>query len=109
MKYSPRRTQEQWQTILNNFQSSGLTAKIFCQRQKISYPSFVKWKQTLSLTPVSTQKSTPALIKVATSSYAGRFDNPTKTVAYHLAGGRSIVWDATVDPSYIASVLRLLP
>jgi hypothetical protein len=109
MKYSPRRTREQWQAILNDFQSSGLTAKNFCQRQKISYASFIKWKQTLNFRSVPTQKQNSALIKVIRSPNVSRFDSSIKTVTYHLSGDRSLMWDATVDPSYIASVLRLLP
>lgn len=44
-----RRTRQQWQTIINQFSESGLSAPKFCEQNNISYASFSKWRSTLKL------------------------------------------------------------
>jgi hypothetical protein len=42
------RSAAQWQSILNDFQVSGLSAPKFCEQNAISYASFAKWRHKLS-------------------------------------------------------------
>ena len=104
MTYTPRRSKDQWQAIVDDFQNCGLTIKSFCKKRNISYASFVKWKQ--QLTPTM-KKSTSALIKVTASTMKSE-PRITSKIAFYLPSGRSITWGETVDPSYIAVVLRSL-
>ncbi len=53
-----RRSREQWQQIIEQFQSSGQSGAAFCKAQAISYASFCQWRQTLSAAPAVA--STPA-------------------------------------------------
>ncbi len=48
IKKSPRKTQEQWQTIVDAFSTSNLSAPEFCKQQHIQYSSFSKWRQRFS-------------------------------------------------------------
>ena len=43
-----RRTNEQWQVILDQWQESELTPKAFCSQQGITYPSFQAARQRLA-------------------------------------------------------------
>lgn len=42
-----RRSREQWQQIIEQFQASDQSGAAFCKSQAISYASFCQWKQTL--------------------------------------------------------------
>jgi hypothetical protein len=48
MTYSPRRTPEQWQALVDQWQSSGQPASRFCDAQAIGYASFCSWRKRLA-------------------------------------------------------------
>lgn len=48
MTYAPRRTPEQWQTLVDQWQSSGQSAARFCDVQAIGYASFCSWRKRLA-------------------------------------------------------------
>ena len=62
----PRRTPDQWQTIVDTFHTSKLTAPKFCLHEGINYPSFIKWKKRLS-DDLSVDSSTPPFIELTQS------------------------------------------
>ncbi len=48
MTYAPRRTPEQWQALVDQWQSSGQSAARFCDAQAIGYASFCSWRKRLA-------------------------------------------------------------
>lgn len=44
---APRRTTEQWQSIVNQQIQSGLSGAAFCKAEGIKYPSFMNWRLKL--------------------------------------------------------------
>ena len=42
------RSRDQWQSIIDDFSSSGLSAPKFCEHNNLPYGSFAKWRQKLS-------------------------------------------------------------
>ena len=54
---SVRRNREQWQSLINEQQQSGLTQAQFCQQNKLAVSSFYNWKRRLS---ESTEYKQPA-------------------------------------------------
>ena len=44
----PRRTRSEWQSIVEEHQTSGLTAQEFCKRHNLAYQSLLKWRSVLS-------------------------------------------------------------
>jgi hypothetical protein len=48
MTYAPRRTPEQWQALVNQWQSSAQSAARFCDAQGIGYASFCSWRKRLA-------------------------------------------------------------
>jgi putative transposase len=57
------RTAKQWQSIIDDFLSSDLSAPKFCEQHNLPYGSFAKWR--LKLLPTATQPDT----KTAASSF----------------------------------------
>ncbi len=43
-----RRTPEQWQTLIQQWQDSGLSAPQFCLQHNIGYASFCNWRKRLA-------------------------------------------------------------
>lgn len=42
-----RKSQAQWQAVIEQYQASGLSGTQFCQKNDIAYGSFCKWRQRL--------------------------------------------------------------
>ena len=42
------RSAEQWQSILANYEKSGLTQEAFCKRESLAGSTFSKWRNRLS-------------------------------------------------------------
>lgn len=58
-----RRSQAQWQAIIDEFQQSGLSGTKFCSKNTIPYASFSKWRQRLTKRPAkSSEKPTTDFI-----------------------------------------------
>jgi len=53
MSYAHRRTPEQWQALIEQWQSSGQSAARFCDAQAIAYASFCSWRKRLADDQVS--------------------------------------------------------
>lgn len=58
--YSPRRTAEQWQALVTQWQQSDQSAKDFCTEQHLGYASFCQWRKRLSQNNESMVTSGPA-------------------------------------------------
>lgn len=62
MESRRRRSVEEWQSLVDEQQASGLSAKVFCRERKLCDASFYKWRQRLSNPPaVSNPSSMPFL------------------------------------------------
>ena len=61
------RSQEQWQTIIEGQQTSGLTILDYCQQQQLSTSSFYALKKKLSLSSGNFVRA-----KIAQNSTTGR-------------------------------------
>lgn len=52
--YTPRRSAEQWQSLVNQWQASGQSARQFCKEQALGYASFCQWRKRLNGTESKT-------------------------------------------------------
>ena len=43
----PARSESQWQELIERQATSGLTAQQFCERESLSYKSFLRWRSRL--------------------------------------------------------------
>jgi len=56
-----RRTRQQWQQLIEQWQASGVSAPQFCSEHHIAYSSFCKWRQHFS-TPTDSENDMPGFI-----------------------------------------------
>ena len=63
-----RRTEGEWREILGRFAGSGCSQSEFCIREKISLPSFHKWRHKLSVGVVSSFVEVGEVSKAKTSA-----------------------------------------
>lgn len=57
--YTPRRSAEQWQSLIDQWQASGQSAKQFCKEQALGYASFCQWRKRLSRPEEKTATAQP--------------------------------------------------
>lgn len=66
-EYAPRRTEKQWQALVEAWQQSGQSATRFCREQDIGYASFCQWRKRLLAgeAPQASGTEEPAFIDLA--------------------------------------------
>jgi hypothetical protein len=102
MSQSQRR--EYWQDIFARHAASGLSIKVFCEQEKVSYQGFFDYKRRLRDTPIQSQeKITFAPVTVV----------PQKSVASEgieivLSGDRRVIVRGPVDRLALLDVLEVL-
>ena len=52
------KSSEQWRSLVEAQQQSGLSGAKFCEQNQIAYASFCKWKQRFSASPVDRNERT---------------------------------------------------
>lgn len=54
-----RRSPDQWQAIVDQFETSGLAQRAFCQQAGISYGTFSRWRRQLQTPDIQQVSSAP--------------------------------------------------
>lgn len=89
------RTRDQWQSIIDDFSSSALSAPKFCAQHNLPYGSFVKWRQKLlppSISPLA--ESSPSSF-LDLSSLAGTDAQNRWHITLKLGNGVELVLSQT--------------
>ena len=60
-----RRTQKQWQPLIEQQLSSGLSARQFCKHHNLGYASFCNWRRRLSKKPDDCISSEPNFLDLS--------------------------------------------
>lgn len=71
MSYTPRRTPEQWQQLIDQQATSGLTQKAFCHQHDIRPATFGYWKRKLSATSSTDQGAESSWLDLSALTAAG--------------------------------------
>ncbi|MFU8765653.1 MAG: IS66 family insertion sequence element accessory protein TnpA [Haliea sp.] len=73
-EYTPRRTAQQWQALVEAWQQSGQSATRFCREQDIGYASFCQWRKRLLTdeVPQGSRTEEPAFIDLASLGASAR-------------------------------------
>lgn len=53
MHRKPRQNADQWQKLINQQITSGMSAPAFCTQNDIAYQSFMRWRKKLELEPIT--------------------------------------------------------
>lgn len=109
----------QWARRIEEWKSGGLTQRVYCKRQGISYATFKGWRGRLR--PESNKRVEPARFvpvrvvgghdsAAAISRHPDRADSGLSAhgVEIRLRSGRAIVLDARVDEVALGRLIRLL-
>ena len=72
MSYTPRRTPEQWQQLIEQQAASGLTQKVFCHQHDIRPATFGYWKRKLSAASSTDQESESSWLDLSALTTAGK-------------------------------------
>jgi len=59
------RNREQWQSLIKQWQQSGLSATAFCDQQALGYASFCKWRKQLTEGEPPAAVSSPEFISLS--------------------------------------------
>jgi len=59
----PRRSATQWQRLVSQQATSGLTALAFCERHDLSYASFIQWRRRLRQSELSAEAEPTAAVQ----------------------------------------------
>lgn len=86
---SPRRTPDQWQEFVDQWQGSGLTARQFCTEHNLGYASFCKWRQRLTQAEHD-PSSSPRADFIDLGTFTAPANSPGWTVTLSLGGGVEI-------------------
>ena len=109
----------QWAQYISGWKASGLTQSAYCEREKISYDTFKRWRYRLRrdavmrgsaprLVPVRVvaspaSQSTPTEPRLATSR-----TGPSSGAEVRLSNGRAIALGRELDEIELGRLIRLL-
>lgn len=62
---TPRRSADQWQALVEQWQNSGLSALQFCQEKEVGYASFCQWRKRFAEQSTTPTKAEPSFIDLA--------------------------------------------
>ena len=72
-----RRSQAQWQSLVDQWQQSQLSAAAFCKANHIGYASFCQWRKRLTQQPERPTVNQPAFIDLSSLG-------PTNKAGWHI-------------------------
>lgn len=93
----PKRTPEQWQQLLSEYQKSGLTQKAFCEQKNICPKGLIRHKRKVS----ESLPSTPSFVQVTRTQ-----PMTTDTINVELGGLR--IYLPLSQPLQVAQLLKAL-
>jgi transposase-like protein len=105
MKKSPRRGADQWQQVISEHATSGLSIAAYCRSWGISQPSFFVWRRRLAGAGVKASPSAASFVEVKAPASevkaAGRID-------VRLGGGRWLRVRKGFDRGLLVELVRVL-
>ena len=100
-----RRSQSEWQRILQQQKTSGLNVKVFCQQQGLSSKTFYKYRRDLSASPDS-EVPTASFIKMTKPTR--QTTAPTDTMSVLHYGNSQLHIRPGCDVQWLAKLLQAL-
>lgn len=69
---SIRRSADQWQALVEQFEQSGLSARTFCDRHQLGYASFCQWRRRLAGTVLAGSKMKAEFLDLSSLGMASK-------------------------------------
>ena len=101
-----KRTKEEWQTLINQWQTSHLSQQQFCQGRGINVNTFNYWKRRL----INGQKPARSVGKSNGSEFVKVTtpETPAVDLCLSLPNGCRLSWRGEVCPGYLNTLLSAL-
>jgi hypothetical protein len=101
------RKEQHWRDLIACWQRSGLSVRVFCQRQRLAIPSFYAWRRTLRQRDGQAQ---PASAPVTFVPVQIRHDIPALPAALELVltDGRCLRIPPGFEPAHLRALLCAL-
>ena len=94
--------ERQWRRWLEEWRSSGLSVRVFCERRRLSEPSFYAWRRALAKRDAERPEFVPVQVVGDEGETAGDL------LELVLAGGRSVRVPAGFDAATLRRLLAVL-
>ena len=85
------RSREQWQSIIDDFSTSDLSAPKFCKQNDLPYGSFAKWRQKLLSPSTTSNPESPTASFFDLGSLAGADPKSAWHITLKLGNGVELV------------------
>lgn len=76
---TPRRSADQWQALVEQWQNSGLSALRFYQEKEVGYASFCQWRKRFAEHTATSAKAEPNFIDLASLA-----QSPSQAGSWHI-------------------------
>jgi hypothetical protein len=99
--------EQHWRHLIDQWQSSGLSVRAFCLRQRLAIPSFYAWRRTLRQRDGSACPVTPPVTFLPVHVRHDDCDAPPP-LELVLANGRRLRIPPGFDPNALRALLAVL-
>ena len=98
-----------WRTIVQQWRASGLSARAFCARRRLSEPSFYAWRRTLQQRDTAQVRFVPVqIVSQQTAPTADDTSAAANALELVLDGGRRLRIGSGFDGPTLKRLLALL-
>lgn len=99
--------ESRWRKLVARHASSGLTARAFCERERVSEPSFYSWRRIVRERARPDEAATPAFVPMAVSQ-VGPPSAERGEIVLELHGGHRLRLPETMMTDRIVALVRAL-
>jgi hypothetical protein len=93
-----------WRKVLTRQRESGLGVRAFCQREKVSEPSFYAWRRVVRQR--DQQRPQPAFVPLVVSEHQG--GDAAESITIDLRGGRVLRLPALIAAARLAELVHAI-
>jgi hypothetical protein len=100
------RKERHWRQLIQRWQHSGLSVRVFCQRHHLAVPSFYAWRRTLRQRDGLNDQATPPVTFLPV--HVRHDDADPRPLELVLANGRCLRIPHGFDPAHLRRALLAL-
>src|SRR3954454_3118808 len=102
------RKEQHWRQLLERWQDSGLSVRVFCRRHRLAEPTFYAWRRTLAQLPSPDAAAAEPLTFVSLDIRHDTPSPPAPALELVLGNGRLLRIPQGFDPAALRALLAVL-